>query len=327
MAPSLSIIVPVFNEKDSLHELYRQILPSVETCIASGQIRSFEIWFVSDGSTDGSIETIQSLSDDDPRVGLIALRRNFGKAAALQAGFRHANGDIVITMDADLQDDPKEIPRFLDKLSEGYDVVSGWKKKRYDPLSKRLPSKLFNAVTSRMSGVKLHDFNCGFKAYRKEVVESIDLYGELHRYIPVLAARSGFRIAELVVEHHERKHGKSKYGMERYLRGLFDSMTTSFLLKYYDRPMNFFGRIGLYSFFAGFIICLILTVEWLCGYSIGGRPLLMLGILLILIGVQFFATGFIGNMIVESNFRCNYSESHIGLIRPVRQNKDSNSAA
>ncbi len=279
MKPLLSFVVPVFNEEASLKELFDRIGQVAGACMESDRIRDWELWFVSDGSTDGSVDVIQKLSEDNPRIGLIVLRKNFGKATALQAAFRHVNGDIIITMDADLQDDPKEIPRFLDKLDEGFDVVSGWKKKRYDPLNKRLPSKLFNAVTSHLSGVKLHDFNCGFKAYRRAVVDGIDLYGELHRYIPVLAARSGFRIAELVVEHHERKHGKSKYGVERYLRGLFDSMTTSFLLKYYDRPMYLFGRLGLYSFLAGFVICLILTIEWFCGTSIGGRPLLMLGIL------------------------------------------------
>jgi len=217
-------------------------------------------------------------------------------------------------MDADLQDDPDEIPRFLEQLEQGYDVVSGWKKQRNDPAEKRIPSRLFNAVTAKGSGVKLQDFNCGFKAYRSEVVRSFTLYGELHRYIPVLAARSGFRITEIVVQHHKREHGTSKYGIERYLRGLFDSMTTLFLLKYFDRPMYFFGRFGLISFLIGFVLCGILTVEWFMGQTIGNRPLLLLGVMLILLGMQFFGTGYLASMIVETNARRNYSEDHIKAV-------------
>ena len=254
------------------------------------------------------------LRNEDENVHYIAFRKNFGKAAALQAGFRHSTGDIIITMDADLQDDPKEIPRFIEKIDEGYDLVSGWKYNRLDPLEKRLPSKLFNKVTSTLSGVKLHDFNCGFKAYRKEVVKSIDIYGELHRYIPVLAHRKGFRIAEITVAHHKREFGKSKYGFERYLRGLFDSLNTSFLSKFYDRPMYFFGKIGLLLFIIGFLICAYLTGCWFAGYTIGNRPLLLLGALCIILGVQSISTGFIGDMIVDSTYHTRYDESHIKEI-------------
>lgn len=317
MSHSLSIIIPVYNETESLRPLYDSIMSVIAPPISSGTselISEYEILFINDGSSDASEDQIRQLITLDQNIHLISFRKNFGKAAALEAGFKHCSKDIVITMDADLQDDPAEIPRFLDKLDEGYDLVSGWKYNRLDPLEKRLPSKLFNKVTSSLSGVQLHDFNCGFKAYRKEVVKSIDVYGELHRYIPVLAHRKGFRIAEITVTHHKREFGKSKYGMERYLRGLFDSLTTSFLLKYYDRPMYFFGRIGLLLFVVGVLICGYLTVLWFGGALIGNRPLLLLGVLSIILGVQSIATGFIGDMIVDSTYRQRYDESHIKEI-------------
>lgn len=314
MIQKLSIVIPFYNEVDSLAELYARVSRSADTCVSAGQISDWELWLIDDGSTDGSAEIAERFTASDSRVGLVVFRKNRGKAAALQAGFSRASGDVIITMDADLQDDPDEIPRFLEQLEQGYDVVSGWKKQRNDPAEKRIPSRLFNAVTAKGSGVKLHDFNCGFKAYRSEVVRSFTLYGELHRYIPVLAARSGFRITEIVVQHHKREHGTSKYGIERYLRGLFDSMTTLFLLKYFDRPMYFFGRFGLISFLIGFVLCGILTVEWAMGQSIGNRPLLLLGVMLILLGMQFFGTGYLASMIVETNARRNYSEDHIKAV-------------
>ena len=226
----------------------------------------------------------------------------------------HVEGDIIFTLDADLQDDPAEFSRFVEKVDEGYDMVVGWKENRRDPLEKRLPSKLFNAVTSMNSGVKLHDFDCGFKCFKREVIESIDLYGELHRYIPVLVHRKGFKITEISVNHRSREHGRSKYGMERYMRGLLDSLTTTFLLKYSDRPMYFFGRIGILTSFVGIVICLFLTVLWLTGQKIGGRPLLVLGVLLIVVGIQFISTGFVCNIVVDRNFRSTYDESHIKTI-------------
>lgn len=314
MERKISIVVPVFNEEESLPMLHREVGEAARAAIAAGLISGYEILFISDGCTDGSEAVIKTLIEQDQNVHLIAFRKNFGKAAALQAGFRHATGDIIITMDADLQDDPKEISRFIEKIDEGYDLVSGWKYNRLDPLEKRLPSKLFNKVTSTLSGVKLHDFNCGFKAYRKEVVKSIDIYGELHRYIPVLAYRKGFRIAELTVTHHKREFGKSKYGFERYLRGLFDSLTTSFLSKYYDRPMYFFGKIGLLLLLIGLIVCAGLTISWFMGNRIGDRPLLLLGVLCIILGVQSVSTGFIGDMIVDSTYHSRYDESHIKEI-------------
>lgn len=305
----LSIIIPVYNEEDSLDKLYEEIIR-----VLTRNNYKYEMWFVNDGSSDGSVDKIKEFIEKDSSVHLISFRRNFGKAAALQAGFTHCNGDIVITMDADLQDEPEEIPNFIAKINEGYDLVSGWKYNRHDPLEKRLPSKLFNATTAHMSGVKLHDFNCGFKAYRKEVVKSICVYGEFHRYIPVLAARKGFRITEIVVKHNKREFGKSKYGIERYLRGFFDSITTTFLLKYYEKPMYFFGKWGLISMLIGVIICIYLTVLWFMGHLIGQRPLLILGVLLIIAGIQLFSTGMIGNLIVDSSYKSHYSEEHIKEI-------------
>ncbi len=220
----------------------------------------------------------------------------------------------MFTLDADLQDDPAEFSRFLEKIEEGYDLVVGWKFDRLDPLEKKLASKLFNRVTSLLSGISLHDFDCGFKCFRREVIDSIDLYGELHRYIPVLAYRNGFRITEITVQHHRREYGSSKYGIERYMRGLFDSMTTTFLLKYNDRPMYFFGRMGILSMILGFIICFYLTMLWMVGEKIGGRPLLILGVLCMIIGIQMIATGFIGNIIVDTLHRSHYKENHIKRI-------------
>ena len=308
---TISILVPAYNEASSIPELYRDILENAEKLDNA----NWNIWFINDGSTDQTEETILKLMGLDNRVHIISFRKNFGKSAALQAGFRHVNGDIIFTMDADLQDDPAEFHRFIEKIDEGYDLVVGWKQKRLDPAEKRLPSKIFNAITSKMAGFKLHDFDCGFKCFRREVVDSMDLYGELHRYIPVLAHRNGFRITEIPVHHRERKHGRSKYGFERYMRGLLDSLTTTFLLRYSDRPMYFFGRVGVISAFIGFLICLILTIEWFCGQAIGHRPLLTLGVLLIIVGFQSISTGFVCNLIIDHNFRQSYKESHIKLIK------------
>ena len=307
----LSIVIPMYNEEESLEKLYSSIKKNVDKCIVDKLINDYEIIFIDDGSTDGSCLKVKSLINEDSNISLISFRKNFGKAEAVQAGFKHCNGDIVITMDADLQDDPIEIVNFIKKIDEGYDVVSGWKKDRHDPLEKRLPSKLFNKVTTKLSGVKLHDFNCGFKAYRKEVLKSINIYGELHRYIPVLAARKGFTITEIPVHHNKREFGKSKYGFERYLRGLFDALSTSFISKFYDRPMYFFGKIGLLLLMLGVIICLYLTATWIMGNKIGDRPLLMLGVLCIILGVQSISTGFIGDMLVDATYKTRYNEDHI----------------
>lgn len=307
----ISIIVPAYNEEESVPLLYEDILRNAD---GLNNIE-WEVWFVNDGSTDRTEEAVLKLAEHDGRIHLISFRKNFGKSAALQAGFRHACGELIFTMDADLQDDPAELQNFIEKIDEGYDLVVGWKVNRLDPAEKRLPSKLFNAVTSRASGIKLHDFDCGFKCFRREVVESMDLYGELHRYIPVLAHRNGFRITEIPVHHRKREHGKSKYSIERYMRGLLDSLTTTFLLKFSDRPMYFFGQIGIISAAVGFIICLVLSIEWFCGQSIGHRPLLMLGVLLIILGFQSISTGFVCNLIIDRSFRETYSENHIKTIR------------
>jgi len=308
---TISIIVPAYNEEGSVQELHADIAANLDGL----EDVTWELWFINDGSTDGTEKAILDLVERDGRVHLISFRKNYGKSAALQAGLHHVSGDIVFTMDADLQDDPAEFQHFIETLDSGYDMVVGWKQKRLDPAEKRLPSKLFNAVTSKMAGFRLHDFDCGFKCFRREVAESLDLYGELHRYIPVLAYRNGFHITEIPVHHRERKHGRSKYGIERYMRGLLDSLTTTFLLRYSDRPMYFFGRIGVIIAAIGVLICLVLTIEWFCGRPIGQRPLLTLGVLLIIVGFQSVSTGFVCNLLIDRSFRHTYRESHIKMIR------------
>lgn len=307
----ISIIIPIYNEQDSLLELYRQILLSIQN---SSIILDYELLFVDDGSRDGTAKILQELHEQDDKVHMIRFRKNMGKSTALNAGFHHVHGDVVFTMDGDLQDDPLEFDHFIQKIQEGYDLVVGWKKKRLDSMEKRWPSKIFNAVTSFLSGVKLHDHDCGFKAFRYEVIQCLDLYGELHRYIPVLVHRYGFRIAEIVVAHHKREFGHSKYGIERYLRGFFDSLTTTFLLRYGDRPMYFFGKIGLLLCLFGGGVCSYLSVLWLLGFSIGGRPLLVLGVLCLVLGVQSISTGFLGNLLLDLTHRDHYQESHVEQI-------------
>ena len=311
MDRKLSVLIAAYNEEESIPELYQQLMENIRECKAAGLLTSYEILWINDGSSDRTGEILKKLHQQDPCVRYIFFRKNFGKSVALETGFRNVTGDVVITMDADLQDDPCELQHFLRKLDEGYDLVSGWKFNRLDPAEKRLPSKLFNKVTAKMSGINLHDFDCGYKAYRRQVTDSLDVYGSMHRYLPVLAWRNGFRITEITVHHNKRKYGKSKFGIERYLQGLFDFLTVFFLTRYADRPMYFFGRAGLVSGGIGFLICLYLLILKLCGQSIGGRPLLMLGVLLILLGMQFLSVGFIGNMIVDQNARRNYTEDKI----------------
>ncbi len=297
--PEISVIVPVFDEADSVEELARRVAEVMEELG-----RPWELLFVDDGSRDATAERARRLHEEDARIKLIRFRRNFGKAAALSAGFEAARGTLLVTMDGDLQDEPREIPRFLAKLeAEGLDLVSGWKQRRQDPISKRWPSRLFNWATRRLAGVDLHDFNCGFKAYRREVVGEIALYGELHRYIPVLASRKGFRVGELAVEHHARPHGRSKYGWDRYYKGLLDLITVLFITKYTRRPLHLFGVIGLACFGVGFVIDSYLAVRWAMGDSLSNRPLLLLGVLLMLLGIQVLTTGLIGEMITYKSFR------------------------
>ncbi len=291
----LSFVIPVFNEQDSLKRLYSEIIENIKEY-------EYEIIFVDDGSTDNSYSILQKLASEDNNVKLIKLRKNFGKSAGLNVGFAAAKGDIVFTMDADLQDNPKEIPQFITKLEEGYDMVTGWKVKRRDPISKTWPSKLFNKVTSNTFKLKLHDYNCGYKAYKREVINELDIYGEMHRYIPALADSLGFKIAEIPVHHRKREFGKTKYGSERYLRGLLDLITVKLVTGYIHSPLYLFGRIGFVFGFAGFIISLYLSIMKLgFGIPLYNRPLLYLGTLLMIIGLQFFSIGLLGELIVNRN--------------------------
>jgi glycosyltransferase involved in cell wall biosynthesis len=290
--PEISVVVPFLDEEGSLPELHQRL-----TEVLRGLGMPYEILFVNDGSRDGGPAIVDALVASDPRVGVIHFRRNFGKAAALDAGFRRVRGRVVFTMDADLQDDPSEIPNFLAKLDEGFDLVSGWKRKRHDPLGKTLPSKVFNFVVGRASGLRLNDFNCGFKAYRAESIADMDLYGELHRYVPVLVHFRGFRVTQIPVQHHARKTGVSKYGMERLVKGFFDLLTVMLITRYRARPLHLFGGVGLVFALAGFACLTYLTVIWFMGQGIGHRPLLLLGVLLVLVGVQLVSTGLLGEMI------------------------------
>ncbi len=292
----ISVVVPVHNEERSVAFLLDELRAALEPLGAA-----WEAIFVDDGSTDGSFSALTRLHAAGSNVRVVRLRRNFGKATALAAGFAQARGEIVITIDADLQDDPAEIPRLLVKLEEGFDLVCGWKMRRRDRWSRRLLSRIFNAVTGWVAGVRLHDMNCGLKAYRAEVVRGLCIYGELHRFIPVLAAYRGYRIAELPVSHRPRGHGRSRYGIERYLRGFLDLLTVSFIGRYRSRPLHLFGGLGLALGLAGVGILLYLTVEKASGHAIGQRPLLTLGVLLVVVGMQFFSLGLIGEMITSQH--------------------------
>jgi glycosyltransferase involved in cell wall biosynthesis len=294
----VSVVVPVKDEAESVAELAEKV---AEVLDRLG--KSFELIFVDDGSRDATCARVREAHGRDRRVKLVRLRRNFGKAAALSAGFEHSSGRVVITMDGDLQDDPEEIPRFLSKLDdEGLDLVSGWKRVRHDPASKTLPSRLFNWVTRLLAQVDLHDFNCGFKAYRREVLAEIAVYGELHRFIPVLASRRGFAVGEIEVRHHPRRHGVSKYGWDRLYKGPLDLITVLFITRYTRRPLHLFGIIGLLFVAVGFTTCAWLALLWFSGESLSNRPLLLLGVLLILLGIQVLTTGLLGEMITFKNF-------------------------
>jgi len=295
----LSFVIPAYNEEESIIQLYEEI-------IGNRGEHQYEIIFIEDGSTDGTFEVMRELAGRDANVKVVKFRKNLGKAAALQSGFNIASGDVIFTMDADLQDDPKEIPHFLEKLAEGNDLVTGWKKKRHDPLSKRLPSKFFNFITSQSFGLKLHDYNCGFKAYRAEVIKELDIYGEMHRYIPALAYSRGFKVAEIVVEHRSRQFGNSKYGWERYFRGFLDLLTVKLLTHYSRSPLYLFGNIGASISFLGFLIALYLSVlKIFFDQPLSNRPLLFLAMLLIMVGLQFFSLGLLSELIVNQNRRLN----------------------
>jgi glycosyltransferase involved in cell wall biosynthesis len=293
----LSIVVPVYNEEGNLRELYRQV-----SAVLDREEVPFELVIVDDGSRDGTWTIVQELAAADSRVRALRHRRNFGKARGLANGFAVASGDVVITMDGDLQDEPTELPKFLNKLNEGYDLVSGWKQRRQDPLGKTMPSKFFNWTVRRASGVQLHDFNCGFKAYRKDVTETIRLYGELHRFTPVLANAEGFRVAELPVKHNPRTWGTSKYGWSRLVKGFLDLLTVVFLTKYRYRPLHLFGIPGVLAIFVGMLLGLYLSFErFVLDDTIGTRPLLSLTVMLIIMGTQFFGLGLLGEYLAADN--------------------------
>ena len=293
-ALDVSVVVPVFNERGNLELLHEAITTELgETPY------SYEIIFVDDGSTDGSRDVLLRLQASDPAVRVCGFRANCGKAEALTAGFAESRGDIVITMDADLQDRPEEIRRLIEAL-DGFDLVSGWKQSRQDPLAKTLPSKIFNWVTSRVSGISLHDFNCGLKAYRSEVVKELDLYGEMHRFIPALAAWRGFRVTEIPVTHGRRIWGRSKYGTSRLFKGAYDLLTVTVLNKFETRPMHFFGSVGALIGTGGFGLLVYMSyLRLVRDETIGTRPLLFLGIVLLLTGVQLVSVGLIGELIVR----------------------------
>ncbi len=292
----ISVVIPLLNEKESLAEL-----TSLIDGVMAENGFSYEILLVDDGSTDGSWQEIESLSGKNPRIKGFKFRRNYGKSAALDLGFRKAAGNVVITMDADLQDNPNEIPELYRMVSEeGFDLVSGWKKKRYDPITKTIPTKFYNWATRRLTGIKLHDFNCGLKAYKNEVVKSIEVQGEMHRYIPVMAKWAGFtRIGEKVVKHQKRKHGRTKFGMERFINGFLDLLSITFVSKFGRRPMHLFGMLGTLLFFIGFIIAAYLAYGRIFqeAYRMTERPLFYFGLLAMILGTQLFLAGFLGELI------------------------------
>lgn len=298
----LSIVIPLLNEQESLEELYRWISEILES-----NSFSYEVIFIDDGSTDGSWEVIKTLSRKREHIKAIRFNRNYGKSQALHAGFHIAQGDVVITMDADLQDNPEEIPDLYRMIVEGeYDLISGWKKKRYDSvIAKNLPSKLFNAAARKTSGLKLHDFNCGLKAYRNVVIKNIDVYGEMHRYIPVLAKNAGFtKIGEKVVQHQARKYGETKFGMERFINGFLDLITIWFLGSFGKRPMHLFGALGILMFIIGFSFAAYLGIDKLfinpSGRLVTQRPEFYITLIAMVIGIQLFIAGFLGELILRS---------------------------
>lgn len=292
----ISLVIPLYNEAESLPELEAWIAR-----VMKENNFSYEIWFVNDGSTDDSWKVIEQLREKNPCVKGISFRRNYGKSPALHTGFKKVQGDVVITMDADLQDSPDEIPELYRMImQDGYDLVSGWKKKRYDPLSKTIPTKLFNATARKVTGIKLHDFNCGLKAYRHEVVKSIEVYGDMHRYMPYLAKNAGYkRIGEKVVQHQARKYGTTKFGLDRFVNGYLDLMTLWFFSKFAVKPMHFFGLLGSLMFILGFIAVLVVVIMKLCDLRAGvtDSPYFYVSLTSMLLGTQLFLTGFLGELI------------------------------
>ena len=303
----ISVVIPVYNEVESVEQLYKELIKVLSS------FDSYQIIFVDDGSSDGSVNVIKKIIENDINTNIIQFHRNYGKSAALGEGFKNANGEYIVTMDADLQDDPKEIPNLVSKLEEGFDLVSGWKKNRKDPLSKKIPSKFFNFITRLFTGVKIHDFNCGLKIYRQSVVKTLEIYGGRHRYIPALAGYKNFKVTEIIVNHRPRLYGETKYGGSRMFHGFFDLISILFLSKYTQSPLYFFGKVGLYTFLSGVgIEIYIIYLKYALNEPFAKHmALLMLGVLIIVIGIQFFSIGLVGEMIANSN---QYKESRVKEI-------------
>jgi glycosyltransferase involved in cell wall biosynthesis len=300
-SPRVSVLVPALNEAESIPVLHGEIV-AVLTALG----RTWEVLYVDDGSRDGTDEAIAALAAADTRVRGVSLRRNFGKSAALATGFELARGEWVVTMDADLQDDPAELPRLIEQLERGYDLVSGWKQDRKDPLTKTVPSRLFNAVTSWAAGIRLHDFNCGFKIYRREVTQAIEVYGEFHRFLPALAHWAGFRVGEVAVRHRARRFGRSKFGAARFVNGFLDLMSAAFISTSALKPLHVFGRIGLGFLLLGAAIGMWFVVQWVNGAPMRVRPLMLFGMGLAVIGIQLILMGLLGEMIAHHGARRSY---------------------
>lgn len=309
--PEISVVIPLYNEEESIPELYRSLTEVMESLG-----RPYEIVIVDDGSTDGSFPLLRRLAAEDERLKVVRLRRNFGQTAAFAAGFDHARGDIIVTMDADLQNDPRDIPKLLAKIEEGYDIVSGWRVNRQDRfLDRKLPSMIANRLISNVTDVRLHDYGCSLKAYRREVIREVRLYGELHRFIPALASQVGGAVAEVPVNHRPRRYGRSKYGLSRTIRVILDLITVWFLGSYSTRPLHVFGTLGLGAFGLGILFGLYLTgVKFLGHQDIGTRPLLLLSVLLVVVGIQLITMGLLGEMIIRT-----YHESQGKPIYVVRE--------
>lgn len=303
----ISVVIPLHNESESLRTLHAELAERFD----ERPRETAEFIFVDDGSKDDSWDVLRSLSSQDPRVRAIRFRRNFGKSAALTAGFESAKGEIVFTLDGDLQDDPAEIPKFLAKLDDGFDVVSGWKRRRYDPWHKVYPSRVFNGMVSRLTGCRLHDHNCGFKAYRRLVLDEIGIYGELHRFIPVLAHARGFRVGEIEVNHRTRKFGSSHYGIARFVKGLLDLITVRFLTRFSQRPLHVMGAIGLGLLLIGGVGMLILALMWLdpANRPIGGRPLLIYSVAALVVGTQLLSLGILAELVTSYNIKAEHTYS------------------
>lgn len=301
----ISVVIPAYNEKDSIPILYEKLTKVLED--------DYEIIFVDDGSDDGTFEVLQKIADKDSRVKVIRFRRNYGQTAAMYAGFQHAKGEIIITMDADLQNDPEDIPALIRKLEEGYDLVSGWRKDRKDPFfSRRLPSMIANWIISKVTGVELHDYGCTLKAYRAEILKELELYGDMHRFLPALTKRHGAKITEVVVRHHPRLYGKSKYGLGRTIRVILDILLVKFLNEYINKPMYVFGSVGFLLLFTGsLVLAYLILIKLFFGEDIGRRPLLVLSVLSILAGIQLISTGIIAELLVRIYYRSKEDKPYI----------------